>query len=120
MWSAKVLATKAAKDAADTGSGTGHSGSGQVGLNAPIVTITDANHFRRCTVTLSSAPPDGSGGWSVQFTRNGSAFTSADSAAPYTQTAVVTTGLWTFGATWTKGGHNVVTLKAPSVMANCR
>lgn len=107
---------------AGTGSGTDTgTGSGSTGLSAPIVTMTAASgHYRLCSVTISSAPPDALGGWTVRFTRNGSTFASVDSTAPFSQTAWVSSGLWTFGAVWTRTGHNAATLTAPNVMGTCQ
>ncbi|MEO8484525.1 MAG: Ig-like domain-containing protein [Acidobacteriota bacterium] len=95
---------------------------GPTGLTAPIVTMTAVlGHTRQCSVTMSSAPPDNTGGWSVRFVRNGATFGSVDASAPYTQTASIGTGLSTFGATWTKGtGHTAATLTAPNVVGTCQ
>jgi hypothetical protein len=100
--------------------GAGSNPSTGTAVQTPIVTLTTA-HFRQCSATVSSAPPDDSGGWSVRFTRNGASFASLDAKAPYSQTASVGLGLSTFGATWTKvTSHGTTTLASPNVIGKCQ
>lgn len=84
------------------------------GSTAPNVEVSAA----QCSVTLTANPPDGNGGWTVRFVRNGVTVGSPDSTAPFSQTTTISAGLATFGATWSKSGRSSVS-SAP-VITSCQ
>ncbi len=70
-----------------------------------------------CRFVALDYPPDNTGGWKVQFKRNGQSFGNVDSTSPYTQTTPsVVLGTYSFTATWSKTGRTSV---VHSVSASC-
>jgi len=60
----------------------------------------------QCTFTLTGAPPDTNGGWTVQFRYNTDTnFGSPDSTSPYSVAANSKNGSYDFWGTWTKSGQ---------------
>lgn len=78
-----------------------------------VTTIVD-----RCLFTAVDEPPDVSGGWRVQFLRDGAKFGTAYSSEPFTRTALLPTGSYSFTAVWTKTGSTTVT--RPPVLVSCK
>lgn len=72
---------------------------------APDVTLDTAT----CAVTISAEPPDDTGGWTVQFQREGGiSVGQKDSSPPYERSTKLDAGPHTFTAKWTKQGGHVV------------
>jgi hypothetical protein len=59
----------------------------------------------QCTFTLTGAPPDELGGWTVQFRSSVAPFGSPDSTLPYSVAANLKAGSYDFSGTWTKPGQ---------------
>lgn len=86
-----------------------------VAVAQPTVTIAP----NRCTVTLAAAPPDSTGGWRVQFLRDGDiSVGNADSTPPFERTvANIEAGDHRFYARWTKSGAATETTPAIATTA---
>jgi hypothetical protein len=59
-----------------------------------------------CKVQVTASPPDGTGGWGVQFTLNDAPFGVRDATAPFTRTRSGVPDGSVVGGTWTKVGSN--------------
>jgi hypothetical protein len=57
-----------------------------------------------CKVQVTASPPDGTGGWGVQFTLNDAPFGVRDATAPFTRTRSGVPDGSVVGGTWTKVG----------------
>ncbi len=77
---------------------------------SPLMVTSEAT---QCRFTLKQNPPDTSGGWKVQFKRNGVNFGLSDSTEPYERSSMLNAGVYQFSAVWTKKGQTTVTTTAP-------
>lgn len=73
----------------------------------------------RCTYTATGDPPDGTGGWTATFYRNGVPFMTPDAAAPYSRAGPLAADQsYSFTIRWTKEGENSQTTAA-LVVSEC-